>query len=66
MSDNEWNTGEEDGLTPTQMVALGKAIQVHGSLALEWDGVGFVADIAGVRWCAYGLLTELLEDVGDE
>jgi len=59
-----WDPGEEGGLTPSQVVDLGALLRRGVTISLEWDGRGFVATVDGRDWSPYGILTELLEDLG--
>lgn len=65
MNDEEkWNPEEEEGLTPSQVVAIGRRLMAGATISLERDGHGFRAFVDGRPWCQYGILTELLEDLG--
>ena len=59
-----WDPGEEEGLTPSQVVDLGEGLRRGVTISLECDARGFVATVDGRAWSPYGILTELLEALG--
>ncbi len=62
---DNWPTEDEEGLTPSQVVSLGKALAERGSIVLGYDRSGFIAVVDGNPWGPYVLLSELLEDIAD-
>lgn len=59
----DWPTEDEEGLTPSQVVDLGKAL-AERSIVLGCGPRGFIAAVDGKLWGPYVLLSELLQDIG--
>lgn len=59
-----FDPSKEEGLTPSAVVTLAKVIIEKDPIVIMWNGDGFVAMVGGQLWSPYGILSELLEDIG--
>ena len=59
-----WDPEEEEGLTPSTVVALAATIKSGNAIDLRY-GDGFVATVNGRDWHPYGILSELLSDLSE-